>query len=66
MYSLNIFLVTLSSTCDIQVCKFKHQSYCCSLIYMFMQKYTYMCWIHTDAMITDARNDKDRRTQISL
>ncbi len=24
-----------------------------------MQKYTYICWIHTDAMITDARNDKD-------
>ena len=24
-----------------------------------MQKYTYICWIHTDAMINDARNDKD-------
>ena len=26
---------------------------------MFMQKYTYICWIHTDAMIDDARNNKD-------
>ena len=23
------------------------------VIYMFMQKYTYICWIHTDAMIND-------------
>ena len=23
---------------------------CYILIYMFMQKYTYICWIHTDAM----------------
>ena len=34
-----------------------------------MQKYTYICWIHTDAMITDARikdagrNDARRKTQ---
>ena len=39
---------------------------CYIVIYMFMQKYTYICWIHTDAMINDARrnnrrSDKDRR-----
>ena len=28
---------------------------CYIVIYMFMQKYTYICWIHTDAMINDAR-----------
>ena len=29
-----------------------------------MQKYTYICWIHTDAMITDAViNDARRKTQ---
>ena len=33
---------------------------------MFMQKYTYIYWMHTDAMITDARNDKDRRRKTSL
>ena len=32
---------------------------CCILIYMFIHIYTYICWIHTDAMITDARNDKN-------
>ena len=25
--------------------------HCCMVIYMFMQKYTYICWIHTDAII---------------
>ena len=33
---------------------------CCIVICWFMQKYTYIYWIHTDAMITtDARKDKD-------
>ena len=40
---------------------------CCIVICWFMQKYTYIYWIHTDAMITDTvikmhdrkRNDKD-------
>ena len=27
---------------------------CCIVICWFMQKYTYISWIHTDAMITDA------------
>ena len=31
-----------------------HYDNCYMVIYMFMQKYTYLCWIHTDAMITDA------------
>ena len=30
-----------------------------------MQKYTYICWIHTDA-INNRRNDKDRRKRTSL
>ena len=34
-------------------------NYCYIVICWFMQKYTYICWIHTDAMITDAR----RKTQ---
>ena len=28
---------------------------------MFMQKYTYICWIHTDAMINDARRNNRRQ-----
>ena len=32
---------------------------CCILIYMFMQKYTYICWLHADAM-------NNRRRRISL
>ena len=31
---------------------------CCIVIYMFMQKYTYICWIHSDAM-NNRRNNKD-------
>ena len=30
------------------------------LIYMFMQKYTYICWIHTDAM-----NNRHRKTSLA-
>ena len=37
---------------------------CCILICWFIQKYTYIYWIHTDAMITDAViNDARRKTQ---
>ena len=42
---------------------------CCIVICWFMQKYTYIYWIHTDAMITDAvindawRKDAGRKTQ---
>ena len=28
--------------------------YCCIVICWFMQKYTYICWIHTDAINKDA------------
>ncbi len=38
--------------------------FCYIVIYWFMQKYTYIYWIHTDAMITDARiKDAGRKTQ---
>ena len=33
-------------------------STCCIVICWFMQKYTYICWIHTDAM-NNRRKDKD-------
>ena len=43
---------------------FFYLSVCCILICWFMQKYTYIYWIHTDAMITDARiKDARRKTQ---
>ena len=32
---------------------------CYIVIYWFMQKYTYICWIHTDAMINRRTQDKD-------
>ena len=43
--------------------------WCYIVIFWFMQKYTYIYWIHTDAMITDARRkdagmkDAWRKTQ---
>ena len=37
-----------------------HNKYAYIHIYMFMQDYTYICWIHTDAM-NNRRNDKDAR-----
>ena len=48
------------------------KKYAYTHIYMFMQKYTYICWIHTDAINKDARimikkeaviNDAGRKTQ---
>ena len=45
----------------------KLHSLCCILVYMFMLKYTYIYWIHTDTMIkTDARSDNDRCRKTSL
>ena len=46
---------------------YSHNKYAYIHIYMFMQKYTYICWIHTDAM-NNRRNDKDarRKTQEDL
>ena len=38
---------------------------CYIVICWFMQKYTYIYWIHTDAM-NNRRNDKDRRRKTSL
>ena len=38
--------------------------WCYIVICRFMQKYTYIYWIHTDAMITDAGiNFAERKTQ---
>ena len=41
--------------------------YCYIVIYSIMQKYTYICWIHTDAIIIKTPDDKvgknKRRTQ---
>ena len=34
---------------------------CCILICWFMQKYTYICWIHTDAM-----NNRRRKTSLTI
>ena len=35
---------------------------CYIVIYWFMQKYTYICWIHTDAIIIKTPDDKVERT----
>ena len=46
------------------VCVSAFMYICCIVICWFMQKYTYIYWIHTDAMITDARiKDAGRKTQ---
>ena len=34
---------------------------CCIVICWFMQKYTYICWIHTDAM-----NNRRRKTSLTI
>ena len=43
-------------------------TYCCILIYMFMQKYTYIYWIHTDAINKDTvtKTQEGRRRKTSL
>ena len=40
--------------------KYKH--FCYIVICWFMQKYTYLCWIHTDAIIIKTPDDKVTRT----
>ena len=37
-------------------------SYCYIVIYSIMQKYTYICWIHTDAIIIKTPDDNDTGT----
>ena len=41
-------------------------SLCCILICWFMQKYTYIYWIHTDPMITDTVINDAGRTSLTI
>ena len=74
-----LILPLISSYINLFFKPFSKGSKCYIVICWFMQKYTYICWIHTDAMITDARRktqwqrrndkqkqDKDRRRKTSL
>ena len=37
-----------------------------SYIYMFMQKYTYICWIHTDTMNNRRSNKRRKKTSLTI
>ena len=41
---------------------FGSNSNCYIVIYSIMQKYTYICWIHTDAIIIKTPDDNDTGT----
>ena len=52
---LNRFVLTFKLRTDAKLNQLKY----CIVICWFMQKYTYICWIHTDAMNNRRTQDKD-------
>ena len=46
----------------IRVREYKIWLHCYIVIYSIMQKYTYICWIHTDAIIIKTPDDNDTGT----
>ena len=67
LYSENIIVLFLSDSLILlhiwqKAWWNQNTSRCYIVIRWFMQKYTYICWIHTDAIIIKTHDDKDTGT----